>query len=296
MARAADIGSSFGDSLTVLTSARQAGSGGIALEDPWRQGSLVEATTVVQDVGPRWLGFSVQGGAGPTLRLGADGFYYAPGQITQTTETSAGTYGGKGGDLKVVEWGARFLAQFSVLDAAGWRVAALGRTTGLMQQLPDMQNVGVAVEAGAQAQHWLASGLTLTGWVWVGPLGEGASHGFAGQETIGVGLLKPIAHGLLGGPEGYGVGLEGDWLNAGLLHGSLGATYWIGKASEPGGTYYIRLGVKSASQTAQAVQPRAGIGVLWRTAAGWAVQFDYAFVPIGELGNFNYATLSLRLR
>jgi hypothetical protein len=54
--------------------------------------------------------------------------------------------------------------------------------------------------------------------------------------------------------------------------------------------------VKSASQTAEAVQPRAGIGVLWRTTAGWAVQFDYAFVPIGELGSFNYGTLSLRLR
>ena len=47
--RAADVGRDFGESLGVLSSARQVGTGGVALEDPWRQGSLVEATTIAPD-------------------------------------------------------------------------------------------------------------------------------------------------------------------------------------------------------------------------------------------------------
>jgi hypothetical protein len=292
---AADIGSGFGEEALVLTPARQAGSGGIALEDPWRQGSLMEASTVVFTSGMRWLGFGHQGGVGSFLRVGGEAFMFTTPKMTRTTENPDGAYAGEGESVGVAEYGGRVTGQLSVLDKAGWRVAALGRINGLYQQLPDSRNSGLAMEVGGQAQKLLGTGRYLTAWALVGPLGRGAARGFAGQVTGGVGVLVERSSGILGGSEGFGIGGEGQWLTDGLMHGGAGAMYWFGRPNEPGFTLFIRAGMRYADRSAEEIQPRGGIGLLWRTAGEWGVQFDYAAVPSGELGMYHYGSLSLRL-
>jgi hypothetical protein len=278
-----------------MTSARQAGSGGVALEDPWRQGELADLSTILLTSGLRWYGFGVQGGVGPQLRMGFDGFAFVPEGITETREASDGTYGGEGGQIALVEWGARMLVQRELLAAGEWRLAGLARLSTLVQRLPDEQNLGVGLEAGVQAQRGLGDGRALTGSVLAGPLGRGASRAFASEVTCGAGLLSQSRIGLLGGPEGYAAGLEGEVLSEGLVHGGLGLVYWFGRLAASGTTFFLRAGVRSAEGSAQTVQPRGGIGVLWRSAAGLGLQFDYAAVPIGELGWYHYVTLGVRL-
>jgi hypothetical protein len=79
------------------------------------------------------------------------------------------------------------------------------------------------------------------------------------------------------------------------MHGGLGGLYWFGKPDSAGMTFFVRGGVRYAAASAQTIQPHAGMGVLWRGASEFGVQFDYAIVPVGELGMFNYATLGIRL-
>ena len=288
-------GEGYGESLLALTSARQAGSGGVALEDPWRQGQLVEATTALVSSGLQWWGLSVQGGAGPRLRLRFDGYAFTPTDVTGTKETADGSFGGSGGLVGMSEWGANVTAQLTVVEAGPWRVAALGRAIGLVQRLPDERSSGVAMEVGVQAQNVLGSGRALTGWLLAGPVGQGAGRGFAGHVVAGVGLLTQVNAGLLGGAEGYALGVEGEALTEGLLHGGLGGVYWLGRPGQAGKTFFLRGGVRSAAGSAQAVQPHGGLGVLWRMASGWGVQCDLAAAPLGALGLTSCATLGVRM-
>jgi len=294
-AEAANVGSGFGESVLVLTSARQAGSGGIALEDPWRRGSIIEANSVLLTSGLQWFGGGYQGGLGSTLRLGGEVFVFSPPASVRTFENSDGTFGGNQGTVSAPEWGGRLLGQFSILNTGGWKVAALGRVSGLIQQLPDSSNSGFAIEAGGQGQLGLGGGRFLTTWALAGPLGRGAGLGYAGQVTGGAGLMAVVPKGLLGGAEGYAIGAEGQWLTEGLMHGGVGGLYWFGKLNAPGATFFLRAGLRYAAQSAQVYQPRGGLGVLWRTKAKWGFQFDYAVVPIGELGMYHYATVGMRL-
>jgi len=292
---AADIGGGFGEEALVLTSARQAGSGGVALEDPWRHGSVMDLSSVLLTSGMRWFGFGYQGGVGSLLRLGGEAFTFSPPKVRRTTENADGTYAGVGDEVGMAEYGGRITGQLSVLDTSGWRAAALGRVNALYQQLPESKNNGFAVEAGGQAQKMLGSGRYFTAWALVGPLGRGAARSFAGQVTGGVGLLGMRPSGFLGGSEGYALGGEGQWLTDGLMHGGVGGVYWFGGLNEPGFTFFLRAGVRYADRSAEEIQPRAGIGALWRSEDNWGVQFDYAVVPMGEMGMYHYATIGVRL-
>ena len=55
-------GEGWGESMLAMASPRQSGSGGVALEDPWRQGGLLEAYTVLLEPGLRWIGVGGQAG------------------------------------------------------------------------------------------------------------------------------------------------------------------------------------------------------------------------------------------
>jgi len=295
MAAGADIGAGFGERLWTLTSARQAASGGVALEDPWRQGSLVEMSNVLLGPGLQWYGLGYQGGLGETVRIGAEAFLFSAPGITKTLEDSSGYYAGESGKVAASEWGGRVVSQFLVLEKYGWKVAALGRVTGLTQHLPTQNNAGMALELGGQGQQPLGDGRALTAWTLLGPIGRGQNRYFTSQMQIGCGLmgLKPV--GVMGGEEGYSVGGEMQVLGEGLVHGGAGITYWFGNPTREGITVSLRGGARYFGESAQEFQPRGGLGILWRNPLGWGVQFDYAFVPLGELGAFNYVTMCVRL-
>ena len=297
LARAGGIGTGYGETLWALTSARQTGTGGIAVEDPWRQGRIVEATTILMQPGPRWAGLSAQGGFGPSLRLGADGFMFQSPTVARTSEFPDGSYAGSQGTVNAQEWGGRVTGQMNVWSQDAWRVAALGLVSGLAQQLPDAHHYGAAVEAGATAQRLLdTAGRALTAWGLVGPLGvAGGGRWFNGELLAGAGYVARLDQPMLGRGQGVGTGAEVQVLSEGLLHGGAGAVYWLGDAREAGVTYFLRAGLRYAQASAAPVQPRAGLGVLWRGLKGWGLQFDYAFVPLGDLGVTHYATLGLRL-
>jgi len=294
-AHCASVGEGYGESLLALSSARQAGSGGVALEDPWRQGQVVEATTALVSAGLQWWGFSMQGGVGPRLRLRFDGYAFTPADVAGTREAADGSFGGTSGAVGMSEWGAHVTAQLTVLEAGSWRVAGLGRAIGLVQRLPDERSSGTAVEAGIQAQRVLGLGRALTVWLLAGPVGQGAGRGFTGHMVAGVGLLTQVSAGLLGGAEGYAVGVEGEALTEGLVHAGLGGVYWVGRPGQAGKTLFLRGGVRSATGSAQAVQPHGGLGILWRMASGWGMQCDVAAAPLGALGLVTCATLGVRV-
>jgi hypothetical protein len=292
---AADIGTGFGESLAVLTSARQAGTGGLALEDPWRRGVIFEATTIVMAAGPRWVGLAGQSGLGPSLRLTAEGFLFQTPVIGRTTEHSDGSYGGESGTAQSREWGGRVTGQVDLWETSGWRFAVLGCGSGLVQRLPDRTASGGALEVGGQAQRGLGGNRYLTAWTLVGPLGVGGGRSYAWQGVIGTALQERLAKGLMvSGPAGYSVGLEGEVLREQLIHGGAGALYWFGDPQRVGPTLFLRAGARAMEQSAAQFQVRGGMGVLWRWKSGWGLQFDYAVAPLGDLGLVHYGTLGFR--
>ena len=99
---------------------------------------------------------------------------------------------------------------------------------------------------------------------------------------------------LFGGPEGFGSGVEAEYLGEGLVNGGLGGLYWFGRSDSPGATFFLRAGLRYAGESAQEIQPRGGLGFLWRMESGTGLQFDYAVVPMGALGLSHYVTMALR--
>jgi len=290
----ASVGAGFGESISILTSARQAGTGGLALEDPWRQGSLLETSTIIMNPGLAWMGLGYQGGLGEIVRLGGECFLFNAAGVPRTTENSDGTYRGEQGTASAREWGGRAVAQVMVIDAGSSRLAAIGRMTGVVQDLPDSDCSGAAAELGAQLRHSLGLSRALTVWGLAGPLGRGGGRTYTGQFLGGGGLVNVYPRGLFGGPEGYSAGAEGQFLREGLVHAGMGGVYWFGYPGATGFTLYIRAGFRYGPGSVQIAQPRGGLGVLWRQSSGWGWQFDYAIVPIGELGVYHYATLGIR--
>jgi len=294
-ARAADIGTAFGESAWVLTSARQAGTGGLALEDPWRKGFLLEASTVQAGPGPRWLGLGTQFDLIPRIRIGVDGFFLQGTSFNRTIELDDGSYGGEGGKVSAQEWGGRVSGQLDMWKVAEWDIAAIGRLDGLYQRLPDYSHPGASMEAGVQAQKAVGYQRAITAWGMLGPLGTGANRISAWQVSSGLGWLEQRESGILGGAEGFGVGVEAEYLKEDLIHGGLGALYWFGRSNSAGMTLFLRTGLRYQSQSVQDIQPRIGFGFLWRMKSGTGFQFDYAAVPMGALGLSHYVTMTLRL-
>jgi len=287
-------GEGFASELRTLTTARQAGSGGVALEDPWRQGSYADVTSVALSSGLRWFGLGIQGGGGSGFRVGSDGFVFSSPAMTRTLDQPDGSYGGEGGTFRPVEWGARVTGQWTLRDSRSWRFAVLGRIIGMNQHLADVNRIGVGGAVGAQAQRVLDAGRMLTLWGMAGPLGWGAGHLFAGDITAGAALLANRSQGFLGGAEGYALGAEGEWQTENVMDGGAGLSYWFGRPTGSGSTFFVRLGVRYQQGNVAAVQPRGGLGFLWRSAEQWGFQFDYAIAPLGELGWLHYATLGIR--
>jgi len=292
---AGGVGTGFGEEMLVLMSARQAGTGGLAVEDPWREGAQLEASSVVMSGGHNWMGLGLQGRVLPFLRIGGDGFMFQSAKVDRTGEYEDGSFRETGGSVSTQEWGGRLVGQLDLLGEGVWRAAGLVRASGLMQKLPDESHSGGAIEAGGQAMYTGMGSRAITLWALVGPLGGGGGRFSAWQVEAGVGMLEKAPEGqLFKNPEGYGAGLECDFLGEGLVHGGLGAVYWFGRPDSSGLTLSLRGGLRVMSQSAQEVQPRGGLGLLWRWGEHWGIQFDYAYAPMGDLGNLQYATLALR--
>ena len=79
------------------------------------------------------------------------------------------------------------------------------------------------------------------------------------------------------------------------MHGGVSGAYWFGEAAAVGATFVVRAGLRYAEGSAQDLQPRGGLGFLWRNQHLWGLQLDYAFVPMGELGAYHYATVGIVL-
>ena len=290
-----NIGAGYGESMWALTSARQAGSGGLAIEDPWREGSLVETSTVLLNPGMRWFGLGWQGGVSKVARAGAEIFSFSAENIARTFETSDGMYAGTRGTVKTTDYGGRAVLQYTILDAGGMRIAGLGRVSGMFQELPGSNYSGAAFEAGAQARRDLGPGRMLNLWALAGPLGKGGGRWYTGQFCTGAGILSDTSRGMLGGNEGFSVGAEGSFLGEGLLNGGLGAIYWFGRPQASGMTILLRGGARVEQASITTVKPQGGLGFIWRGRGEFGIQFDYAAVSLGPLGYFQYATIGVRL-
>jgi hypothetical protein len=295
IAQAADTGLNYGESLRLTASARQAGTGGVALEDPLRQGWIIEANTVLVTPHLRWVGFGCQGGWGPDLRIGAEGLFLSSQGMTKTLENSDGTLGGESNNtIDYSEWGGRVLGQLTVLDGGAWRAALLCRGVLLFQDLPDTRNSGFGFDVGMQMQTDLPEHRILTIWGLAGPVGLGNGYGFAGKAAIGAGLLVNRPHGFLGVADGYMIGADGDLLWEGLFDGGLGVVYYLGRLGDAGTTLFLRGGARLVSGGIRQIDPRYGLGLLWRGRAKYGFQFDYSLVPRGEMGYLHYVSMGIR--
>ncbi len=291
---AANIGQGFGETLWVLVTARQAGTGGLALEDPWRQDRIIEVSSIVLESGLRWFEVGYQGGITRALRVGGELFTFSAPGIEQTTELSDGSYSGSSGAFDMREYGGRAVGQFTVLNSKGWRVAAIGRVSGILQDFPDIVYGGVGADVGAQGQLRPTSNTAVLLWGWLGPIGRGAGRGFTSQATMGASYVYIRPQGMAGRSVGCAVGLELRALRERLFHSSLGTVVWMGNPTDRGVTWFGRVGVKEAQASAQVWQPHVGLGVLWKNRAGFGIQFDYAVAASGDLGNYHYVTMSIR--
>ena len=159
-----DVGEGYGQTLRPLFSARQAGTGGISLEENWRQGSFLEANTVLLDQGLRWMGIGLEGGLGATLRASAEVFSFTSSNVTQTYENPDGTFAGERGGKSVDEIGGRATGRLAVWNSPDWTIQALARLNGLYQKLPDYNTSGFGLEAGLQGKRRIGDGNSLVLW------------------------------------------------------------------------------------------------------------------------------------
>jgi hypothetical protein len=265
----------------------------VALEDPWRQGGLLEAYTVLLEPGLRWIGAGGQAGIG-AVRLDGDVFMFSASDMVRTVEATGGGYGGTSGGFDATETTARIQGLVTAVDNGRWKAGVLLRVSGLFQRLPDVRHDAMGVEGGAQAQWRVGGGKALTGWILTGPFGKEAGYSFSGRTLAGLGVMGVRERGFLGGAEGYAGGLEGESLAGGPTHGGLGVVYWFGSPNAQGLTLFVRTGARYAQGASQVFQPRAGLGFLWRGGSRLGVQLDYAYAPAGDLGSFQYAALGIR--
>ncbi len=294
LGNAKNIGTGFGETLWTLVTARQAGTGGLSLEDPWRRERILELSSIVLDSGLRWYEIGYQGGLTKALRVGGEVFVFSAPGIEATSEWPDGTYAGSNGEVDVQEYGGRVIAQLSLFNVRGWRIALTGRGSGVLQVFPDGSEAGTGLEIGAQGQIRPARTKAIMAWAWYGPLGSGAGRRFTNQGTLGCSYLSVQPESFSGYGTGYAAGAEARVLGEGLFHASLGGVFWVGKPAARGVTYFLRAGVQEAVESAQMWQPHGGLGVLWKNYKGAGVQFDYAMTPRGDMGNFHYATVSYR--
>jgi len=287
-------GAGFGQTLRPLFSARQAGTGDIALEDMWRNGALIEANTVLLDQGLKWMGLGAEAGVGSIFRANAELFSFSSSDVTKTYEKSDGTYGGTNGTEKVDETGGRVTGKLEVWKSDKWTIKAVGRMNGLFQSLPGMKTSGYAMEAGAQGEYRMGTESSLLAWGLGGPLGRGAQRGFANQWTVGSGIYGTRPKGWLADAEGYGAGFEASFLGEGLFNGNLGAVYWFGRPDVEGGTWFIRGGTRYSTGSIMSTRFQGGAGALWTWEDGGGLEFDLALVPLGGLGYFKYLTMTYR--
>jgi len=291
---AANSGNGFAESIRPLQSARQAGSGSLTLAGLSNEGTVLEANTLLLEPGLRWYGLGVQTGMGNMVRILAEAFMFRP-EITRTVENSDGSFGGEAGAVDFQEWGARVLGRMLVWKNRSRQIAVLGRVTSWVQDLSGFRNVPFTIETGVQVVQRVGTATNLLAYGLLGPLGRGASRWHVNQGTVGAGFVTYRAKGLFGKENGFGLGLELQSVGEGLLHAGLGGVYWFGHSVGAGSTFFIRAGARHMAQSIQSVEPHAGLGYLWRTANGLGIQLDYAIVPLGVLGTFNYVTVSLRL-
>jgi hypothetical protein len=289
-------GDGFGESIWTLSSARQAATGGVPVEESLRQGTLVEASSIsLVGAGMQWVqaGVNLGGGRNPGVQLEAFGFF--PGDSLGTTEDGNGGYGGTAGDVEALEAGGRATGRIPVWRGDSVTLRAVGRVIGLWQGLPDRRTGGMGAEVGMEMDLRVGSGAALTGWAAGGPVGRGAGRAFGRHGVMGGGYVSQQESGWIGRPYGFGLGVEAELLTEDSAHLGAGAVAWLGRPRDEGLTWFLRGGVRSVPSGSRTIQPRAGAGVAWRTSSGWGMQLDWAAVPLGVLGWNNTLTASVRI-
>lgn len=291
-----DAGTGFGESLAILTSAREAGTGRMPLEDRWRENVRLEASTIGIGSGLNWYGLGFQAGLGSVLRIGAEAFAFSADGIPQSLELPDGTFGGDSGTVDALEWGGRLSGQLTLVESARWRAAAVGRLNGIFQKLPSTSRSGLAAEMGVQVRRNIQGGRqAIDFWGLAGPVGQAASYTFSHQFLGGVGFSGTQRKGLLTRHEGYALGLEGSIVGEKGFKGGSGVVYWFGDYDGPGFTLFLRGGGQMAPGEISNFRITGGIGLLWRNASGWGLQVDYAVIPLDDLGSYSYATVGIKM-
>lgn len=285
----------FGRALRPLMPARQAGTGGVAIENWQEEGTVIEAGSILLEPGLRWFGGELRSGIGESVRFGGEIFCLSAPDITITAEKSNGSYRGEQGSIDYSELGGRLDMQFKLVSLGAWQAGCLGRASTLTQKLPSGNQNGIAFEPGVMALNDLGDGRSLVAWGLSGPFGKSSESSFSGQYTLGASYGVGDYRGVLGGPEAYSVGAEGQLLSEGLWQGGLGGVYRFGKTDGGGMALLMRLGMRYADGSAQVWQPRGGVGVMWGNEEGIGLRLDYSVVPIGELGYYHYISLGMMI-
>jgi len=291
---ASGAGEDIGQTIRPVVTARQAATGGLDVEDRWVTEGLLEGGTILTPLGLRWYraGGQVQILGG--VRLGGEIFGFSSGDIVQTLDDEYGQYAGEGGTVSASENGGRLTTRFSLSDGAAWSVSADARVVGLVRRVPDRSETGLAGDVGATITSRGGGDGGTSFWVMVGPIGKAGESMFAGQVTGGVSMTQDLHGNRDGGFAGYAGGIEAEALGEGLFQAGVGAACWF-KAPESPRWFFLRAGARYVQGGVATVEPRAGVGVLWRQWSGIGVEFDYAAVSAGAMGLFHYVTLTVRM-
>lgn len=294
----ASAGVGFGESLRVIASAREAGTGGLPLEDLQARAIYLEASQIYLGMGIRWLGLALEGNILPRTRIGMAGTGLFAEGVVETTEAADGSFLEKLGTTQAAEycWMAYAEQRWENLETGNLVTV---RVTGhaVTQDLVGGAGSGFALSAAGFGHFPLRLGLNLLCWADGGPFGVGEDRGFARSMRAGAGLEAPGGLGLIGGKEGARFGLEGEQLAEGLWQAGVGGLYWLGAkdCEGPGFRLILRAGARGIQEGIENAQIRFGVGLMMGSEGnyGWAI--DYSAVPFGEFGNLHYISARVLL-
>jgi hypothetical protein len=289
----ADVGS--GRSLRPLVPVQQAGTGGIDLESRQVTGTMITGESIFFDPGLRWLGAGINCGLGEAARFRGEVFNLTTSDIRKTTEDSNGLYEGESGSAEYGEMGVRAELEFRLWAGNTWQAGLLGRVSSLTQRLPGGKSGMVAFEPGVIFGYQFGEGRSVQAWGLLGPFGNGMRDTYTGQFVFGSAYESAGKQLFAGGNEGFSVGVEGQAVDGSIWQAGLGGVLWIQPAGGRGMKYFLRAGLRHVLGSAQVLQPRGGAGVGWQTEDGFGLQIDYSVIPMGDLGNYNYLGVSVRL-
>jgi hypothetical protein len=203
-----------------------------------------------------------------TIAVGGSALY--SGAINRTLEDSSGNYVATGSSFDTLE-SAIMIGWGKQID----KKAAVGATVKTInQRIASESAAGVAGDIGMQCKvsETIKSGITVQN---IGPQIEG--NDLPTMVKVGGSLQIPSRLLLLG--------LDIDYPFAGK------PAFGIGLERGIGDLFAARIGYNSGAETGGLTGIHAGIGLKWNL-----IEFDYAFVPYGDIGNTHRLSLGLKFK